>query len=1011
MTKRIQIIPMVWMVWIAVVVGLVLLCPPAFCAEKDLSQIHIGVLAKRGAELCMKKWGATADYLTQEIPGYAFSIVPLDFEEIFPTVERGEVDFILVNSALYVAIEYSYNAKRIATLVNLRLGQGYTEFSGVIFTRADRADIERSADLRGKSFMAVDKHSFGGWHMAWRKFKENGLDPHSDFADLRFGGTHDAVVYAIRDGRVDAGSVQSGTLEQMASEGKIHLNDFRVLDAHGGVDKFSLLHSTRHYPEWPFAKLEGTSDELAQRVAIALFRMSPDSSAAQAARCLGWTIPSNYQTVKECLQTIRVKPFEDYAKVTFGQAFHQYWIPMFFLLGLVLVSLILGTYAAWSKRQIVTSARTIQQNEIKFRTLFESSNDALMLLDNKGFFDCNSMTLKMFACASKEEFCSKHPIDLSPPIQPNGADSMTLSNKQIETAMKEGSNTFKWIYRRMDGKDFPAEVLLSSMELDGQWVLQAVVHDITKRKQAEDALINAEQEKATILSSISELVIYIDSDRKILWANKAALEAFKKTAGELRSACLCEYICKGKNGCDNNDCPLKRIPETKRMEEIEQVSDDSKIWAMKCYPVHSDTNGGAVVIAQDITEQKESESELLRVYTAVGEALEAIIITDLEGHATYINRAFTDVLGYTLEDLKKKTIFSIYVNDEEKSKLLKLQSEDKWKGWQWKTHARKSDGTIIPALIRSTPIPDKNDLPVEMLFIITDLTQHEEEEKEHKQLELQLIQAQKLESIGQLAAGIAHEINTPTQFVGDNTNFLRDSFNSIVRIIDAYNELLDAEKKGSVSPEQLSEIEKILEEEDLDYLKEEIPEAISQSLNGIKRISEIVLAMKEFSHPKVDEKKATDINKAIENTLTVSRNEWKYVAETETELTKDSPMVQCFPGELNQVLLNMFVNAAHTIADANKKIKRDKGLITIKTERSGKSFKISISDTGMGIPDEIKPKIFDMFFTTKVVGKGTGQGLALAYDVIVNKHNGLLTFDTELGKGSTFHIELPLEGK
>jgi PAS domain S-box-containing protein len=388
--------------------------------------------------------------------------------------------------------------------------------------------------------------------------------------------------------------------------------------------------------------------------------------------------------------------------------------------------------------------------------------------------------------------------------------------------------------------------------------------------------------------------------------------------------------------------------------------------------------------------------------------MEAIIITDMEGHANYINRAFILQLGYTLEDMKKKTIQSLYFDDAG-DKQLELHAEDAWQGWQWRAHARKADGTVIPALIRSTPIPDKDDIPVEMLFIITDLTQHEEEEKQRKRLEFQLMQAQKLESIGQLAAGIAHEINTPTQFVGDNTNFLQDSFKGMIKAMDAYNELLEAEKKGKVSPDLIAQIDRILEEEDVEYLKEEIPEALTQSLGGIERVSKIVLAMKEFSHPKMDEKKAVDINKAIENTLTVSRNEWKYVADAETDFTSGSPMVQCYPGELNQVLLNMFVNAAHTITDANKERNISKGLITVTTERSDKFFKISVSDTGTGIPKEIRPRIFDMFFTTKEVGKGTGQGLSLAYDVIVNKHGGRLTFDSEVGEGTTFHIELPLK--
>jgi PAS domain S-box-containing protein len=537
---------------------------------------------------------------------------------------------------------------------------------------------------------------------------------------------------------------------------------------------------------------------------------------------------------------------------------------------------------------------------------------------------------------------------------------------------------------------------------------QGVIFDINDKKAAENALIKAEQEKATILGSISELVIYINSERQILWANRAALESFDKTAEELKKTTICESICKRKGQCANNNCILKKMVMANSTEETEKVAEDGKVWALKCYPVLSEAVGDTVLVAKDITAQKKAESQLQRVYTAVEEATEAIIITDLEGYATYINRAFTLQLGYSLENMKEQTVQSIYSDDTD-NKQLELHSAGVWKGWQWRAHARKADGTMIPAQIRSTPIPDKNDIPVEMLFIISDLTQHEKEEEQRKQLEFQLMQAQKLESIGQLAAGIAHEINTPTQFVGDNTNFLQDSFKSIIKTMDAYNELLKAEKKGEVPPDLISQIDKILEEEDVEYLKEEIPEALTQSLGGIERVSKIVLAMKEFSHPRMDEKKAIDINKAIENTLTVSHNEWKYVADAETDFTSKSSMVQCYPGELNQVLLNMFVNAAHTIADANKARKISKGLITVKTESSDKYFKISVSDTGMGIPEEIRPRVFDMFFTTKEVGKGTGQGLSLAYDVIVNKHGGKLTFDSEVGKGTTFHIELPLE--
>ncbi len=283
-----------------------------------------------------------------------------------------------------------------------------------------------------------------------------------------------------------------------------------------------------------------------------------------------------------------------------------------------------------------------------------------------------------------------------------------------------------------------------------------------------------------------------------------------------------------------------------------------------------------------------------------------------------------------------------------------------------------------------------------------------EEITERRILEMQLVQAQKLEAIGQLAAGIAHEINTPIQYVGDNTRFLQESFFEITALFDQYRGILEAAKVGGVRADQLVELASVEAATDWDYLSKEIPRAIYESLGGIARVAEIVRAMREFSHPDIVEKVATDLNRAIENTITVTRNEWKYVAEVQTELDPDLPRVPCLPGEFNQVILNLLVNAAQAIADVVGDGSNGKGTIAVTTRRTGSWAEIHIRDTGTGIPEKARGRIFDPFFTTKEVGKGTGQGLAIAYNVIVEKHGGTITFETELGMGTTFTIRLPL---
>lgn len=279
---------------------------------------------------------------------------------------------------------------------------------------------------------------------------------------------------------------------------------------------------------------------------------------------------------------------------------------------------------------------------------------------------------------------------------------------------------------------------------------------------------------------------------------------------------------------------------------------------------------------------------------------------------------------------------------------------------------------------------------------------------DRKLMENHLAQAQKLESIGQLAAGIAHEINTPIQYIGDNTRFLKDSFHDLCNLIGVYSKLLKACKAGVSKDDLIREAEEAEKDADVEYLVGEIPKAIQQSLEGIDSVAKIVRAMKEFSHPGAEEKVQIDINNAIESTITVTRNQWKYVADVVTHFDTSLPLVKCMPGEINQVVLNIIVNAAHAIADVVGKSGEAKGIIDVSTRRDGNWVMICIRDTGPGIPEAARAKIFDPFFTTKEVGKGTGQGLAISHDIVVKKHGGTLTFDTEIGHGTTFVIRLPI---
>ncbi len=273
---------------------------------------------------------------------------------------------------------------------------------------------------------------------------------------------------------------------------------------------------------------------------------------------------------------------------------------------------------------------------------------------------------------------------------------------------------------------------------------------------------------------------------------------------------------------------------------------------------------------------------------------------------------------------------------------------------------------------------------------------------ERDRIEVELRMAQKLEAVGQLASGIAHEINTPIQFIGDSTHFLQASFEDLQGVLASYREVCGKH----VPSESLGRVKEAEEEADLGFLEEQVPKAIERALDGIDRVSTIVRAMKEFAHPGGSEKTPIDLNDAVKTTLAVACNEYKYVADVEVDLG-DLPPVPCYPGEVNQVLLNLIVNAAHAIADAQVDADH-KGLIHIGTSRIVDGVEVRIKDTGTGIPSEVQDRIFDPFFTTKEVGKGTGQGLAIAHSIVVDKHGGELKFETEQGKGTTFFIRLPI---
>ena len=520
----------------------------ALLAEDAPKPVRIGVLAKRGREHCLAKWSPTADYLTKRISAHAFMVVPLGFHEVYPVVESGKVDFILADPAHYVALEHEYAAERIATLKNMRMGKSYTVYAGVILTRADRKDIEHLADLKGKAFMAADERSFGGWLVVWRELKEKGVDPYRDFADLRFGGTQDAVVLAVRDGKVDAGSVRSDTLERMATEGRIRLDDFRVLGKDSDYDpdthEVPFLHSTSHYPGWPFAKAGDTSDELAAKVAIALINMPPDCPAAKAAWCAGWTIPRNYQSVHECLKAIRVRPYQNYGKVTARAMFRQYW-PWFLAAAALTVLIAFFAVYVWRLNARLRTAVVARESELSER---KRAEDALRESEARfrGMFNHMSSGVAVYEAVDHgEDFVL---VDFNP----SGERSSKRSKEEVVgkrvTEAFPGVEEFgllevlRRVWRTGKGEHFP--ITFYQDEQVAGWrenfvyrlpsgEVVAIYDDVTERMRAQEALRASEQQYRSIFNISADAVMILRTDGVIVAANPAACEMYGYSEDEL----------------------------------------------------------------------------------------------------------------------------------------------------------------------------------------------------------------------------------------------------------------------------------------------------------------------------------------------------------------------------------------------------------------------------------------------------------------------------------------------
>ena len=653
--------------------------------------------------------------------------------------------------------------------------------------------------------------------------------------------------------------------------------------------------------------------------------------------------------------------------------------------------------------EIQQAKNALRKGEEKFRRILGSMPEVAWTADREGRFIYVSPKVETILGYNKQEICGVakwlnqiHPEDFG---RVNRAyEALFERNLAFDEEYRLRRKDGNWIW--VQGRS------TSTHEEYGLLYADGFLTDITRRKEAEAELHSQTAFLEAQANATIDGILVVDRCGQRLLANERLSEIFSIPASVMADkddGRMLDYVVTFIKNPEVFLAKVKHLYKHPAETSRDEIELKNGVFLDRYSAPVVDKKGGyygRIWTFRDITERKRNQDALQQLSLAVEQSPVSVVITDPQGKISYVNRKFTECTGYSSEEVIGSNPRVLNAGQCPAELYRDLWSTiTQGRVWHGEFCNKKKNGEIFWEAATITPITNPKGEIMHFLAVKEDIT-------ERRALESQLRHAQKLEGIGQLAAGIAHEINTPTQFVTDNLTFLRDSWQSAYDLLERYRTAV-RDPEAQLPAAVMAGLEEVERRCDLEFIKAEVPRAIDQSLDGAHRVAKIVRAMKEFSHPDSAEKTATDLNRAIESTITVARNEWKYVSEMVKEFDESLPAVVCYPGDINQLVLNLIVNAAHTIKEKVKD--GEKGQITVRTRMLGELAEISVTDTGMGIPEAIRSRVFDPFFTTKEVGKGTGQGLALAYTVVVKKHGGKIWFETEVGKGTTFFITLPIK--
>lgn len=492
-----------------------------YAAEKE---VKIGVLAVWGDKITRKMWQPTINYLNKKVTGYKFKLKTLKLGQTTQAVERASISFIITNPGNYIDLESRFGISRLATLKTKKQNKSSNQFSAVIFTNNNRDDIQNLKDLNNKSFMGVKKKAFGGFQMAWLELKRNGIDPFKDFSSLQFSGfPQDKIVHAVLNGEVDAGTVRTTTLERMAAEGLIDINEFKILNKKTKSD-FPYLHSTQLYPEWPVAKLKQTSEILAKIVSITLLKIDKDSFEAQQAKSSGWTVPLDYSPVRNLFKELNLPPY----KQVLPGFFERYWLQSLLFLMLILQPLLL--YIHKLKTDIQHDAEKIAQSETQWSNALDFLDEPMYMVDlndrviraNKAFYE----KIK----AKAEDVIGKVVTDFTHPEGEERPCAVCQARKDLQDTILilEADNP-------VNKAGIPLEISVKIIRDKNNKAIGIIqrMRDLTESRKAEKALRRSESLFKELLNATPDPLIVANDAGTIILVNSKFEDEFGYSRKEI----------------------------------------------------------------------------------------------------------------------------------------------------------------------------------------------------------------------------------------------------------------------------------------------------------------------------------------------------------------------------------------------------------------------------------------------------------------------------------------------